>query len=296
MTLAKIAILLLQFSVFLIVLSLGLKETWQSATSLLRRPAMLARSVLSVNIVMPVFAAVLAGFFHLSPAVKIALIFLAISPLPPILPQRQLKLGGRADYVHGLLTELSVLSIVFVPLAVEVLGKVFGRDIHVGPFFVAKVVFRTILLPTGLGMLVHWRAPEFAEKASVPLGRLGNLLMLVSAVPLLLFAWRPAMELIGHGEIVAMIGFTVLAVAVGHWLGGPDPSERRVLALATASHHPGLAMAIAAANFPEQRMLVAAAIILYLLVSTAVLIPYNAWCKRRMAQQAEAAGQQPRAA
>lgn len=296
MTLAKVVILLLQISIFLIVFSLGLKETWQTATSLLRRPAMLARSLLSVNIVMPVFAAVLAGFFHLSPAVKIALIFLAVSPVPPILPQTQLKLGGSVAYVYGLLTALSLFSIVFLPLAVEVLGKVFGRDVHVGPSFVAKVVLRTILLPGGLGMLAHWRAPGFAQKASVPLGRLGNLLLLVSAIPLLLFAWRPALALIGHGEVIAMIAFAVVAVAVGHWLGGPDPAERRTLALATASRHPGLAIAIAASNFPQQRQLVAAAIVLYLLVSAVVLLPYGAWCKRRMARREPRSGPQQQAA
>jgi predicted Na+-dependent transporter len=296
MTLGKIAILLLQVSIFLIVFSLGLEETWQSATSLLRRPVMLARSVLSVNVVMPVFAAIFAFWFHLNPAVKIALIFLAVSPMPPILPQRQLKAGGKVDYVHGLLTALSLLSIVIVPLAVEILGKVFGRDVHIGPLAVAKVVFKTILLPTGLGMMVHYWAPGFAQKVSVLLGRFGNGLLLVAIIPLLIFAWRPALVLIGHGDVLAMIAFTVVGVAVGHWLGGPDPAERTTLALATASHHPGLAIAIAVTNFPAQRILVAAAVLLYLLVNAVVLIPYIAWCKRRMKRGVDVHGTHERAA
>lgn len=296
MTIVKIAIILLQVSIFLIVFSLGLEETWESATSLLRRPAMLARSLLSVNIATAVVAAVLAVLFHMNPAVKIALIFLAVSPLPPLLPQRQLKLGGRSPYVYGLLTAMSLLSIVIVPVAVEVLGKLFGRDIHVGPLAVAKVVGRTILLPMGLGMLVHARAPVLARKAGVPLGRFGNLLLLVAALPLMVFAWRPVFELIGHGEVVAMIIFTLVAVAIGHWLGGPDPAERRILALASASHHPSLAMALAAANFPQQRRLVAAAIVLYLGVSAVVLLPYIAWCKRQMARTEARSGTQQQAA
>ena len=288
MSLVKVAILLLQASVFLVVFSLGLRETWRSATSLLRRPGLLARSLLSVNVVMPVLAALLAALFGLSPPVKIALIFLAVSPVPPTLPRKQLQAGGDADYVHGLLTALSLLAIVVVPLVVEVLGRVLGRDIHVGPLPVAKLMFRAILLPGGLGMLVHARAPAFAEKLSVSLGRLGNILLLAAAVPLMVLAWRPALQLIGQGEILAMIAFTVVAVAVGHWLGGPDPGERRSLALATASHHPGLAMALAAASFPAQRLLVAAAILLYLVVSALVLLPYNAWCRRRQARRSAA--------
>jgi predicted Na+-dependent transporter len=295
MTLARIAILSLQVSVFLIVFSLGLAATWASATSLFRRPALLLRSFLSVNLVMPLFAAAIAAFFHFSPAVKIALIFLAISPLPPLLPQKQLKLGGRADYVYGLFTGLSVLSIFVVPVAVEILGMVFGRDIHVGPLLVAEVVFRTILLPIGLGMLVHRWAPGLAQKISVKTGKLGNLLMLMSLVPLLIVSWRQAMSLISHGDLLAMILFTAVGLLVGHWLG-PDPAERKTLALATALHHPGLAIAIAAATFPAQRSLVMAAVVLYLLVSFLVLLPYNAWWKRRMTGEAQRAVSQRRAA
>jgi BASS family bile acid:Na+ symporter len=116
--------------------------------------------------------------------------------------------------------------------------------------------------------------------------------LLAAAAPLLIFAWRPALQLIGHGDLVAMIVFTGVGVAVGHWLGGPDPAERTTLALATASHHPGLAIAIAVANFPAQRMLVAAAVILYLLVNALVLLPYVAWCKRHMARGAQRGGTQ----
>ena len=93
-----------------------------------------------------------------------------------------------------------------------------------------------------------------------------------------------------------MVAFTVVGVAVGHWLGGPVPHERRVLALATASHHPGLAIAIAVANFPAQRLLIAAAVILFLIVNLIVLLPYTAWCKRRMKREVEARGTQERAA
>lgn len=296
MGMARIAILALQGSVFLLVFSLGLQATWQDVTSLFRRPAMLARSLLSMNVIMPVFAAVVAGAFNLNPPVKIALVLLAVSPVPPVLPKKQLKMGGSFSYVHGLLTAMSLLSIVVVPIAIEVLGKIFSHDVHIGPAAVAKVVVKTILLPLGLGLLAHSWAPGFAQKVSPPLGRFGNLLLIVTALPLLLFAGRSIIGLIGNGTLLAMIAFAVVGVAVGHWLGGPDPSERSTLGLATACRHPGLAITIAAATFPEQRKLVAAAILLYLVVSTIVLLPYNAWSKRRLARPAEQPGPRERAA
>jgi len=49
-----------------------------------------------------------------------------------------------------------------------------------------------------------------------------------------------------------------------------------VLALATATRHPGIALAITTANFPNDTLVVPA-LILYLVVCTIVTIPYLRW-------------------
>jgi bile acid:Na+ symporter, BASS family len=277
---AEIEIHALQASIFLIVFSLGLQATLSDALSLFRRPEMLLRSFLSMNVVMPLVAAILVFAFGMPPAVKIALIMLSLSPVPPILPQKQMGAGGRTAYVHGLLTAMALLSIVVVPIAVEVLGKIYGHDVHVSPLLVAKVVGQSVLLPLALGILIHKFVPGWAPQASRFLGRGGNVLLLVAAIPLLFFAWRPISELIGNGTVLAMIIFAVVGLVVGHALGRPHPTERSVLALATASRHPGLAITIAAATFPAQRRLEVAAVLLYMVVSTLVVAPYVSWRKR----------------
>jgi len=63
-------------------------------------------------------------------------------------------------------------------------------------------------------------------------------------------------------------------------LGGPEPEHRTALAFATASRHPGIAVAIAVANRPEQKLTMAA-VLLYLLVNIVVSLPYHLWSKRR---------------
>jgi bile acid:Na+ symporter, BASS family len=199
-----------------------------------------------------------------------------------------LGLGGRTAYVQGLLTAMALLSIVVVPLAIEILGRIYGHDVHVGVLVVAEVVGKTILLPLGLGILAHFFMPGWAAGASTFLGQAGNLLLLAAAIPLLFFAWRPIAQLIGNGTIFAMIVFAVVALVVGHTLGGPHPTERSALALATASRHPGLAIAVATATFPTERRLEVAAILLYVVVSSLVVFPYVAWRKRRLARSVEA--------
>jgi len=283
MTAAKAVILALQGSIFLTVFSLGLQATFQDAASLLNRPRLLLRSLISMNVIMPLFAASLAGAFSLYPAVRAALVLLAVSPVPPMLPRQQLKTGGSSSYVCGLLATTSLLAIVTVPVSIALLARLFHQNAGISSAAVAKVVFATVLLPLGLGMLVHKLAPGFASHSAGKAYKAGVAMLVLLALPLLFVSGESMLALLGRGTLVALAAFVVAGVAVGHWLGGPDPANRTVLALATASRHPGLAIAIATASFPAQRRLIAAAILLYLVVKAFVLIPYNSWSKRRTA-------------
>jgi hypothetical protein len=62
------------------------------------------------------------------------------------------------------------------------------------------------------------------------------------------------------------------SMILGRQLGGPDPDHRTVLAMATSSRHPGIAMAIAQISFPNEKAL-AAVVLLFLLVNALVSIP-----------------------
>jgi BASS family bile acid:Na+ symporter len=289
MTLAQVTIVALQASIFATVFCLGLEATLQDALSLFRRPRALLRALLAINVVMPVFAATLAAVFSLKPVVEVALVLLAVSPIPPILPQQQLKAGGSSSYIYGLLVAAGILSIVFVPVSIQILGLAFSRNVHISPMAVAEVVTMTILLPLGLGILVHWRAPGFARRRGRLLAFIAAGLLLVSIIPLLIVAGREMLLLIGNGTLLAMIAFTVVGLAAGHGLGRPDPGEQTTLALATASRHPGLAIVIAATNFPAQKKQIAAAILLYLVVRTLVVLPYS----RRRKRHGPSVGQRP---
>lgn len=294
MVLVRIAVLVLQLSIVLVVFSLGLSTTPIEVAFLIRRPRLLVRSLLSMNFFMPLLAATMAFMFPLTPVVKLALVLLAISPVPPILPSQQLKLGGKSDYVGSLLMIAALVSILTVPLSIEVLGKIFGHDIHIGPRAVAKVVSTTVLLPLAAGIFLRKLAPEFAKKAGPAISKVALLLLFAVGGVLLVIVFPGILRLIGNGTILAITVFVLAGAAIGHWLGGPDPDERSSLALATASRHPGLALAIAAANFPAQRRNVAAVILLYLIVKAIVLIPYNSWCKRKLRQPVQAQALIPR--
>ena len=68
------------------------------------------RSLASMLLVMPVLAVLMALSFDLTTAVEAALLAAALSPVPPILPNKQIKAGGESSYVVALLTTTALVS------------------------------------------------------------------------------------------------------------------------------------------------------------------------------------------
>jgi BASS family bile acid:Na+ symporter len=277
---AALVLLALKVAVMLTVFALGLSVGPGSAVYLLRRPGLLLRSLLAMNVIVPLFVTAVVVVFHLRPAVEIALISLAVSPVPPTLPARTLKAGGGAPYAICLLATAALLAIVFVPLAVGLLGRAVGLSGRVPPAPVAAMVAMTVLAPLAAGVLVHRLAPTLAARLARPVSLLASVLLAVGVLAVLLVAAPAIIPLMGNGTLAAIVAFILVGLAVGHALGGPDPADRTVLALMTASRHPGVAITIASASFPERKPLIAA-MVLYLLVNVILYLPYRAWCRRR---------------
>jgi BASS family bile acid:Na+ symporter len=267
----------IEASVILVVFAIGLETTWANAISLFRQPALLIKSLIARNLAMPLVAILLAKAFPMHPAVKGAVVLLSVTPIPPVLPNALLKAGARASYVCGLLVSHSVLAIMLVPLTVEVMNLIFGTQAHFGLLAVTKEIALAILLPLGAGMALRHILEASAPRLARTIGMVGTILLLASIFPLAVVAWRALQVVIGNGALVALALFVIAGLAAGHALGGPKESDRTALAMATASRHPGLAIAIAAANFPNQAQLGAGAVMIYLLFSQILFIPYRRW-------------------
>ena len=110
MTLQALILILLKSSIFLNVFAIGLEASTSEAAYLFRRPGELVRAFFAVNVLMPLFAAILALVFNLNPAVEIALVALAISPIPPLIPRKVAKATSSGSYAIGLLIALGVLG------------------------------------------------------------------------------------------------------------------------------------------------------------------------------------------
>ena len=280
MSLQTIILLVLKVSILLNVFAIGLKAGPDDATYMLRRPGELVRALLAMNLLMPLFAIGLVAAFDLNPAVKIALVALSVSPIPPVLPKKMMKAGGTESYAIGLLVAVGVLAIIFVPLAMEILQRVFKVPLQMTVGAVAILILKTVLLPLGLGIAVHRIWTSTAERLAKPISQVGSVGLLLAVVPILFTAAPQILALIGNGTVVSLAAFVAFGLAVGHWLGGPQAENRTALAYASASRHPGIALALAHANFPRQKLAMAA-VLLYLLINAIVSVAYHVWNKNK---------------
>lgn len=279
MSLATLFPLLIKISITLSVFAIGLKASFSDATYLFRKPALLARALLSMNVIMPLFALILGMTLALNAPVRIALVALSVSPIPPIFPNKALKAGGEENYTIGLLVATAVLSIVFIPLTMEIFERVSGYTLQMRASEVAILVLTSVLLPLIAGMAVRVLWPVFAERRAKLIGFVATLALVLLCLPLLFTSVRAILTLVGDGTLFALAAFAILAITAGHFLGGPDPEDRPVLALATSSRHPAVALAIAQINFPGQK-LAGAVILVYLVLSAILAAPYLKWNKR----------------
>jgi len=281
MNVKQLALLVFQISLLSTVLVFGLKATLTDLRYLISRPGLLTRSLAAVFVVMAALAVALDRCFNFPPAVEIAIVALAISPLPPVLPAREAKAGAHQSYGLGLMVLLALLSIGIVPLAAEVLGVLFGRRYDVAPGGIAVVILTTVLAPLAVGVVIHAVAPRVAERVVKPITLAAKVMVPLAALALLIIAAPALWRLITNGTILAIVVFLAVGFAVGHTLGGPEPDHAAVLAFSTACRHPGIALSIAASNYPDQRF--AATILLYLITAFVLGLPYSAWHRRRAA-------------
>ena len=110
MNVHELILLTLQSSVIVTVFSFGLEAAIDDVLYVWRRPSHLLRALIAMFVVMPLVALGLSNLLDVSDPVRIALVALAISPIPPLLPKKQGKAGGSSSFALGLMVTMALLS------------------------------------------------------------------------------------------------------------------------------------------------------------------------------------------
>jgi BASS family bile acid:Na+ symporter len=107
-----------------------------------------------------------------------------------------------------------------------------------------------------------------------------TIVLLLCGAAILYVAAPAVWSLVGNATIIVLGVFVIVGLVVGYLLGGPEEENRTALAIATSSRHPGIAIAIAQANFPEEKLAMAG-VLLYLVVNGVVSVVFNKWIDHR---------------
>ena len=278
MTTTQMVMLALQVSILCTVFGFGLKATPEDLTYVIRHPGLLARSITAMLLVMPVLAILAVRLLDLRHTTAVLLVTLAISPVPPLLPQRQVKGGGGRSYGLGLMAWCALLAIGIVPIWIAVLSRIFGHEFVASPRDIARVLLVAAIAPLLAGMGVRALSPAFADRLARPVIVTASILLPVAVMAMLVDSWHAVWAAAGAGTIVALTAFIIAGLVVGDRLGQPNADHAVVLALSTACRHPAIALAIASANFPGEGF--AGTILLYVILNLLLGIPYLAWHRR----------------
>jgi hypothetical protein len=85
---------------------------------------------------------------------------------------------------------LALVSIVVVPLAVELIGFVSGRSFRMAPGAIARVALITVILPLVAGMTVRALLPGVADRLEKVVSLITKVLLPLAVLVLLVGSWR----------------------------------------------------------------------------------------------------------
>lgn len=273
--------LLIVLSVFLNVLALALQARGQDVFYMFKHWRLGVRAFVAMFVVVPLVAIVLVTGFPFRREVEIAILLLSVSPVPPLLPKKQLKSGAEGQYATGLLVGATLVSPLVALVGLHVFGLIFGAQASLSLANLALTLVMTIIAPLLLGLGVQKLLGERAQRVAEVLGKAAGLLLVLCVVVLLVMILPVIGRLIGEGTILALAGMIVAGLLAGHVLGNGTSGDRTALSLAAATRHPGVAMGIAATNFPHEKP-VLVAILVYVLLAVVIAIPFL-WLRRRSA-------------
>jgi len=280
MDLKALIVVVAQASLVLIIAAAGMKSEWRDLQTALKKPELLWRALVAVNIVVPLAAMVATSILPIDVMVKRGIVVMAVSPLAPLVLGRLLKISAQPSLAIGLYFALTLLAVLIVPATIAMLGPIYGSNAALPVSDVAWLVVTSVLLPLLGGMLIAALLPGQAPALATWAARLGNIMLLPFVAAVLYLAGNALITLAENGTLLACVATVAAGLAAGHWLGGPEPAGKIALAVAAATRHPGIALLAGrnAADDPRSTM----TILMFLLVSLVLSTIYQKWATKRL--------------
>jgi BASS family bile acid:Na+ symporter len=249
------------------MLSVALETTRGEIVATLRDCRLMGYAVLANLLIIPVLGVILARVLDLPLDIRTGFLMLALAPGGLFALQFARVSQGNRVLAIGLLIVLTCVAVVVTP----VLIGLFSPPAQAGKMPFAWLTLLLLLLAV-VPLLVGRAWQQWAPTAAPKLGRLLGVLSIVLFIIATIAAGKYKMltlTSIGLGGIVAIMALTLCAWAVGWLLGGPEISNRKVLAISTSMRNVGVCFSIAAHYFPGTDVVVP------ILAFSGISIPMN---------------------
>lgn len=241
------------FAVIVFIISsmlvMGLNVTIRDLLSPFRDRKLIFLSLLANFVVVPLFAFVLIYLFPLSSGLATGLLLVSIAAGAPSTPKVAEFTGGNIAYAVSLTLLMTILTIILMPFLVPYLMEGVGMN----PTKVAVNLVMFMLIPILAGIVVRDRLPGVAGRALPVVELISNASIGVIFLTFGILFFAHLKELFGGpgGLEVAMIAiiFTVGALLIGYLMGGPDRSNRGVLAFGTGFRNITAVLVVITATF-----------------------------------------------
>jgi BASS family bile acid:Na+ symporter len=273
---AETLVLLLKIAVAVTILGVGASATPADITYLWRRPGLFLRSLTAMYILVPIAGFLLVQLWPQGGGVHAAVLVLAVSAGAPLLPRRKALAGSH--YLYSLLVTSTLIAIVTVPLWLAALSAYYKVEDPISIGGAALVIGKTVLLPLLIGMGLNMIFPKWTALIAPHVTQVAIILLLVSFVALLVVRWRVFPE-VGWQGLSALLVLLIAALAIGHWMGGPEPQDRTALAVMCTTRHIGIALAVATTLGDKK---IPVLVIVYVLAAAVISLLYSRWRTRNV--------------
>ncbi|MBW4509047.1 MAG: bile acid:sodium symporter [Scytonematopsis contorta HA4267-MV1] len=228
--------------IFTFLFSVALEQPRKQILVTMSDYGLIRRSLLANFVLVPLVGILLPWLFKLPPEIALGFLFVAAAPGSLLALHFTRVSKGNLAYAIGLVFLLSLLSVVFTPILIHLISpNIASINLPVLPIILLLLLLITFPLLVGQA-IQHWLEPV-AQKLRKPTNVLSILLFI--ALTILTSTLKSSnIQALGWNGLAAIASFIAISWGIGWQLGGPEPSNRKVLAISTSMRNVAICQAI----------------------------------------------------